>query len=86
MRLVPKNMEVFEDSIIATLKTNCEIKNMIANESEESSQNVCEEPIDAVFNHFDLDTPQVSPEERRSGRKIKFTQPLDVNPKRKKYQ
>ena len=29
-RLVPKNTEVFEDSIIATLRTNCEIKNMIA--------------------------------------------------------
>ena len=29
-RLVPKNTEVFEDSIIATLITNCEIKNMIA--------------------------------------------------------
>ena len=28
-RLVPKNTEVFEDSIIATLRTNCEIKNMI---------------------------------------------------------
>ena len=30
-RLVPKNTEVFEESIIATLRTNCEIKNMIAN-------------------------------------------------------
>ena len=30
-RLVPKNTEVFEDSIIATLRTNCEIKNMITN-------------------------------------------------------
>ena len=29
-RLVPKNTEVFEDSIIATLRTNCKIKNMIA--------------------------------------------------------
>ena len=28
-RLIPKNIEVFEDSIIATLRTNCEIKNMI---------------------------------------------------------
>ena len=31
------------------------------NESEESPQNTCEEPIDAIFDHFDLDTPQVSP-------------------------
>ena len=29
-RLIPKNTEVFEDSIIATLRTNCKIKNMIA--------------------------------------------------------
>ena len=55
------------------------------NESEESPQNTCEEPIDEIFDHFDLDTPQVSLEVRRSGRKRKFTQPLDVNPKRQKY-
>ena len=55
------------------------------NESEESPQNTCEEPIDAIFDHFDLDTPQVSQEVRRSERKRKFTQPFDVNPKRKKY-
>ena len=55
------------------------------NESEESPQNTCEEPIDTIFDHFDLHTPQVSPEVRRSGRKRKFTPPLDVNPKRRKY-
>ena len=44
------------------------------NESEKSPHNTCENPIDAVFVHFDLDTPQVSPEVRRSERK--FTQPL----------
>ena len=55
------------------------------NDSEESPQDTCEEPIDAIFHHFDLDTPQVSPEIRRSGRKRKITQPLDVNPKRGKY-
>ena len=32
------------------------------NESKESPQNTCEEPINAIFDHFDLDTPQVSPE------------------------
>ena len=36
------------------------------NESEESPQNTCEEPIDAIFDHFDLDTPQVSPEEKEN--------------------
>ena len=56
------------------------------NKSEVSPQNICEEPIDAIFDHFDLDTPQVSPEVRRSRRKRKFMQPLDVNPKRRKYQ
>ena len=55
------------------------------NESEDSPQNTCEEPIDAIFDHFDLDTLQVSPEVRHSGRKRKFTQPLNVNPKRRKY-
>ena len=55
------------------------------NESEESRQNTCEEPIDAKFDHFDLHTPPVSPGVRHLGRKRKFTQPLDVNPKRRKY-
>ena len=55
------------------------------NDSEESPQNTCEEPIDAIFDHFDLDTPQVSPEVRRSRRKRKFTPSLDVNLKRQKY-
>ena len=55
------------------------------NESEESPQNTREEPIDAIFDHFDIDTSQVSPEVWHSGRKRKFTQPLDVNPKRQTY-
>ena len=55
------------------------------NESEESPLNTCGEPIDVIFDHFDLDMPQVSPEVRRSGRKRKFTQPIDVNPKRQNY-
>ena len=42
------------------------------NESEESPQNTCEEPIDAIFDHFDVDTPQVSPEVRRTGRKKNY--------------
>ena len=39
-----------------------------------------EEPIDIVFDMFDLDPPKSTPEEGRSGRKRKFT-----DPKRKKY-
>ena len=59
-----------------------QLRKYCLNEPEESPQNTCEELIDAIF---DLDTPQVSPEVRRSERKRKFTQPFDVNPKRQKY-
>ena len=41
-----------------------------------------EEPIDTMF---DLDPPQSTPEIRRSGRKRVFTDPLMIDPKRKKY-
>ena len=44
-----------------------------------------EEPIDTTFDMFDLDPPQSIPEIRRSGRKKKFTDPLMIDPKRKKY-
>ena len=62
-----------------------QLKKCRLNESEESPQNTREEPIDAIFYHFDLDTPQVSPEVRCSGRKKKFTQQFDVNTKSQKY-
>ena len=42
-----------------------------------------EEPIDTIFDMFDLDPPQPTPEIRRSGRKRKFTDPLMIDPKRK---
>ena len=35
MQLIPQNTEVFEDSIIVNLRTNCEIKNMTANTVKE---------------------------------------------------
>ena len=44
-----------------------------------------EEPIDTIFDMFDLDPPQSTPEIRRSRRKRKFTDPLMIDPKRKKY-
>ena len=44
-----------------------------------------EEPIDTIFDMFDLDPPQPTPEICRSGRKRKFTDPLMIDPKRKKY-
>ena len=41
-----------------------------------------EEPINTIFDMFDLDPLQSTPEKRRSGRKGKFTDPLMINPKR----
>ena len=43
-----------------------------------------EEPIDTIFVMFDLDPPQSTPEIGRSRRKRKFTDPLKIEPKRKK--
>ena len=43
-----------------------------------------EEPIDTIFDMFDLDPPQSTPEKSRSGRKRKFTDPLIIDPKKKK--
>ena len=44
-----------------------------------------EEPIDTIFDMFDLDPPQPTPEIRRSRRKRKFTDLLMIDPKREKY-
>ena len=54
------------------------------NDSNEVQQTE-EEPIDTIFNMFDLDPPQSTPEKPRSGRKRKFTTLLTIDPKRKKY-
>ena len=43
------------------------------------------EPIDTIFDMFDLDPLQSTPEKRRPGRKRKFTDQLMIDPKRKKY-
>ena len=43
------------------------------------------DPIDTIFDMFDLDPPQSTPEKRRSWRKGKFTDPMMIDPKRKKY-
>ena len=48
------------------------------NESEESPQNTYEELIDVIFDHFDLDTSQVSREVRRLGRKKNVRYHYDV--------
>ena len=43
-----------------------------------------EEPIDTIFDMFDLDPPQSTPEKYQSGRKGKFTDLLMIDPKKKK--
>ena len=53
------------------------------NESNDVPQTE-KEPIDTIFDMFDLDPPQSTPEIRRLGRKRKFTDPLTIDPKRKK--
>ena len=42
-----------------------------------------EEPIDTIFDMFDLDPPRPTPEIHRPRRKRKFTDPLIIDPKRK---
>ena len=55
------------------------------NDLNVSPPQICEEPTDIIFENFDLDALQASPEVRRSNRKRKFTDPLSVDPKRRKY-
>ena len=55
------------------------------NDSNVSLPQICEEPIDIIFENFDLNAPQASPEVRCSNRKRNFTDPLSVDPRRKKY-
>ena len=43
-----------------------------------------EKTIDTIFDMFDLDPPQSTPEILPSGRKRKFTNPWMIDPKRKK--
>ena len=51
-RLVPKFSEPFEDTIIAALQTNCEIKNMIANTIKELSMTLLEIKSKAMKGDF----------------------------------
>ena len=51
------------------------------NDSNDAPQT--EEPMDTIFDMFDLDPPQSTPEIRRPGRKRKFDS-LMIDPKRKK--
>lgn len=44
-----------------------------------------EEVMDTIFDTFNMQRPQAISEPRKSSRKRKFTEPLMINPKRKKY-
>ena len=43
------------------------------------------EAIGTIYDTFGIEPPQTMPEQRRSGRKGKFTDPLLVCPKKKRY-
>ena len=60
-----------------------QLQKRLLNDSNDVPQTE-EEPIDTIFDMFDLDPPQPTPQIRRSGRKRKFTDPLMIYPKRKK--
>ena len=51
-RLVPKYSEPFEDKIIASLRTDCEIKNMIANTIKELPVTLLEIKSEAMYDDF----------------------------------
>ena len=44
-----------------------------------------EEMLDLLYDAFDLEPPQTSPEIRSSDRNRKLTDPLEVNPRKKNY-
>ena len=52
LRLVPKYSEPFEDTIIGALRTDCEIKNMIANNVKELPVTLLEKKIESMNSDF----------------------------------
>ena len=44
-----------------------------------------EEAMDVIYDTFSLPTPQAVPQQRRSSRKGRATDVIDINHKRKKY-
>ena len=55
--------------------------------SDESSETPPEEEemLNLLYDALDLESPQTSTEIRRSDRKRKLTDPLEVNPRKKNY-
>ena len=69
----------------ATLKKHLnQIRKRISDKSSETPPEE-EEMLDLLYDAFDLEPPQTSSEMRRSGRKRKLTDPLEVNPRKKNY-
>ena len=61
-----------------------QIRKCISDESSETPPEE-EEMLDLLYDAFDLEPPQTSTEIRRSGRKRKLTDPLEVNLRKKNY-
>ena len=57
-------------------------KRVIDDEIETPNQ---EDVMDIIYDTFDLDSPQAAPQRRRSARKRKSPELIELNPKRKKY-
>ena len=60
-----------------------QIRKRTSDESNETPPE--EEMLDLLYDAFDLEPPQTITEIRRSGRKKKLTDPLEVNPRKKNY-
>ena len=70
-RLVPKYSEPFEDTIIAALRTDCEIKNMIANTIKELPVTLLEIKSEAMNDDFITHIKQkITAKKRKSTRSI----------------
>ena len=50
-----------------------------------NTQDEAEEPIEVIYDTFNLEPPQHTSEQQRSKRKRKCTELLSIDPKRKKY-
>ena len=54
-------------------------------ESVVDKDSIEDDTMDVIFDTFEVPIPQSVPELRRPKRKRKFTEPLEINPKRKRY-
>ena len=50
-----------------------------------NTQDEAEDPIEVIYETFNLEPPQHTSEHRRTKRKRKCTESLSIDPKRKKY-